>query len=140
MWRVPAAALALLLAGCGGPREYAAPAPAGALRCALEEAEELGYERMSGEPAEAYVRVSQRADPPPGLRLEERPPPAGPEDVRPVAQEAPIYNQLLLREEDGMLRIGVLHTDASGEALDGNAGLGSDAEGHAQMILAACSG
>lgn len=132
MWRATAASLVLLLAACGGPREYSAPAPAGALQCALEEAEELGYERMSGEPDEAYVRVGQRVDPPLAVRPTQPPPPAGPDGARPAAGDAPDSNQLLLREEGGMLRIEVLHAD-------GHAGIGSDADGHAQMILAACT-
>ncbi len=139
MSRAVAAGLALLLAACGTPREYAAPAPAGALDCALREVEELGYERMSGEPGEAYVRVSQRVDPPPGIRLEERPPPPGPDDVRPVVETAAIYNQLMLREDDGMLRIEVLHNAESGPAPEREVEIGADADAHAQIILAACS-
>lgn len=137
MSRAIAVVLACLAAGCARPREYAAPAPEGALQCALREAEELGYVRMSGEPGEDFVRVSQRVDPPPSLDLAERPPLPGLDATRPVAQDEPIHNELLLREADGMLRIEVLHAREGDESPDRD---GSEADGHAQIILTTCSG
>ncbi len=137
MSRAIAVVLAFLAAGCARPREYAAPAPEGALQCALQEAEELGYVRMSGEPGEDFVRGSQRVDPPPSLDLAERPPPPGPEDIRPVPRDEPVHNELLLRAADGMLRIEVLQTREGDEELARD---GSEADGHAQIILTTCSG
>jgi hypothetical protein len=135
MSRTPAVCLILLLGACRGPEEYSAPAPAGALDCALREAREMGYSRMTGEPEEDYVRVSQRTDLPLEIRPEGRDPLPGPEAVRPAHNEEPMFNELMLREDGGRLRIQIVGRLEGGEVIEA----GRDAESHAQRILAACS-
>ena len=45
-WIAPV--VVLVAAGCRGPEQYSAPAPAGAVTCALREAEAMGYRRLEG--------------------------------------------------------------------------------------------
>ena len=135
MSRVAAVGLVLLLAACGRTREYVAPAPAGALDCALREAREMGYSRMEGANAENFVRVSQRVELPQEHRPEGRDPLPGPDAVRPVHRDQPMYNELILREERGQLRIQVVGQVRGTAPVPAD----RDAEGHAQRILAACT-
>lgn len=43
--------------GCGGPRVLSAPAPDGALACALRQTVQLGYDPMSGGVADGFIRL-----------------------------------------------------------------------------------
>ena len=131
MDRIVAVGLALLLAACGRTREFAGPAPAGALDCALREAQGMGYSRKEGANASDYVRVSQQVELPQEMRPEGRDPLPGPDAVRPVTSEREMPNELIVREVRGQLRIQVVGR------LDGDGG--TEAESHAQRILAACT-
>ena len=76
--RRPVPLLALpLMAACTQPPQYVAPAPAGAVECALREAIDLGYRRMEGAADDPVVRVSQRPDDPPGAGGASLDPPPG---------------------------------------------------------------
>ncbi|HET7322399.1 MAG TPA: hypothetical protein VFI96_07905, partial [Longimicrobiaceae bacterium] len=75
MPRLTPLALILLAAGCAGPPEYSAPAPANALDCAVREAEHLGYTRMAGGEKEGFVRVEIRMPPAPAEDARTAPPP-----------------------------------------------------------------
>jgi hypothetical protein len=130
--------VALLVAGaaaCARPIEYSAPAPAGVLACALEQAEQLGYERITGRAERQAIRVSQRIEPPPGT-LADPQDLIGPDEIRPVLRNPPYENQLLLREGGGRLRVQVVSMDVRGEQVEA----GRDAVEHAQMILVRCTG
>ena len=136
MWRTPALLLACAaLAACRGPREYSAPAPAGALDCALREAQDIGYQRMEGGRDRGLIRVSQRVEDPPTIRREQPDPLSGREDVRPIIENRPFENQLLFREDGGRLRIQIVGLTRDGAQIDA----GADADSHAQRILAACT-
>lgn len=136
MWK-PVLMIALVLAtgGCARPRVYSAPAPAGALDCALREALDLGYQRMTGEPQEGYIRVAQRIEPSQLARRREADPLPGSDRVLPDASDAPVENQLAFQERRGQLRIQVVSVTRAGEAVAPQ----HDAEAHAQIILATCS-
>lgn len=129
-----AVVIALALGACGRTGELSVAAPAGSLQCALEEAEQMGYERITGRAERGAARVAQRleeepaevADPQDLLGLDE---------IRPELRNRPIENQLLIREEGGRLRIAVLGVNREGREIRG----GADAEDHARMILVQCS-
>lgn len=125
----------LLLGACRGPREYAAPAPAGALDCALREARDLGYTRMEGAGADDYARVSQRVELPAEIRPERRDPLPGVDAVRPRPTDEPMYSELILREDGGRLRIQVVPLTRGAETVEA----GRTADGDAQRILSACT-
>jgi hypothetical protein len=127
--------LAAGAAGCARPVEYAAPAPAGALTCAVEQAQQLGYERVTGRAERQAIRVSQRIEPPPATAADPQDL-IGPDEIRPVLRNPPHENQLLLRHDRGQLRIEVVSVDERGAEVEA----GRDAVEHAQMILVRCTG
>lgn len=127
----------LILAACGGrTREYAGPAPAGAMECAIREAEKLGYRRMEGSSEDQVVRVSQRLDRTPADELappDRRP---GRDQGEPLAADRPTENQLRLREGRGRLRVQVLSVVESSLRTGVAA---STADDHARIIVARCT-
>lgn len=135
MPRTVAVCLLLLLAACRGPREYAAPAPAGALDCALRQARDMGYNRMEGANAPDYVRVSQRVDLANDALPQTGDPRTGPDVVRPRASDEPRYNELIMREDGGRLRIQIVPPPPGARTEE----VGRTADGDAQRILAACT-
>jgi hypothetical protein len=133
--RTPTPLLVLpLLAACNQPAQYTAPAPAGAVECALREALDLGYRRMEGGADDPVVRVSQRPDDPPGTggASAEPPPVTG---QRPEEEPRPEENQLIFREEGGRLHIQVVSL-AEGSPTQTPM---PAADAHARRILATCS-
>ena len=97
----------LLAAGCRGPEQFSAPAPAGAATCAIREAEQMGYRRLEGGEERGAVRVGRYIAPPPAreptdpaVRLSDR--------QGPRLSDGPFESQLRISERDGSLRIAVL--------------------------------
>ena len=133
--RRPFPLLALpLMAACTQPPQYVAPAPAGAVECALREAIDLGYRRMEGAADDPVVRVSQRPDDPPGAGGASLDPPPG--TGRRLEEEArPEENQLIFREEGGRLHIQVV---SLAEGSPTRTPMPA-ADAHARRILATCS-
>lgn len=127
---------ALLAVGCSKPPQYVAPAPEGAVECALEEALSLGYRRMEGRPDDRVVRVSQRPEERPGVGTPEGAP-ARRIGARPdaVATEREEENQLLFRHERGRLHVQVVSVARESPTTDP----APTADAHARRILAACS-
>ena len=123
-----------LIGACGGPPGYSAPAPAGALDCALREALDLGYRRMEGGAGEGMARVSQRPDPRPGEGAVQPDPSPG-TGQRLEEESRPEENHLLFREEGGRLHVQVLGV-AEGSPVAREA---PAADAHARLILATCS-
>ena len=101
------AAVVVLAAGCRGPEQYSAPAPAGSVACAVREAEQMGYRRLEGREDRGAVRIGRYIAPPPARE------PADPE-VRlsdrqgPRIRQGPFESQLRVSERDGLLRIAIL--------------------------------
>lgn len=104
---------ALTLAACAGPQRFSAPAPDGALDCALREAQHLGYQAVEGSVKDGMVLVG-------------RPITTG--DAR-----IPWDGQLRLRQGDGLLRIEVI----SERSLSGQPSATAADDG--RQILALCS-
>lgn len=133
--RTPAVLLIVpLLAACSRPPSYAAPAPAGAVECALREAIDLGYRRMEGGADEGFARVSQRPDPPPGEGTASVDPPPG-TGRRLEEEDRPAENQLIFREQGGRLHIEVV-SFAEGRVVETPM---PTADAHARRILATCT-
>lgn len=133
--RILLTGLALAVAGCARERGYSAPAPPGALDCAVSRAEELGYQRMAGGAEEGFVRMSQRLEP-----VAPEPPDgpdalSGPDRAGPDRPEAPVENQLVLSHAEGRLSVQVVDVEDGAAEVPGR----SDAITHAQIILTACS-
>ncbi|HET8656656.1 MAG TPA: hypothetical protein VFL93_14135 [Longimicrobiaceae bacterium] len=129
------------LAACARPKEFVAPAPAGAVSCAVREAEHLGYTRIAGEPGDAFVRMGIRIPPPPAQGPAAPPPLDGPSSVAPPPARGkkeipPLQDQLLFREQDGKLHVQVVSVSSSGQSIAPS----QDAVDHAQMVLARCTG
>lgn len=126
--------LLLFATACRGPAQYVAPAPAGAIDCALREAEDLGYRRMEGGGDQSILRVSQRPDPPPGEGGVD-PDPAPGTGQRLEDESRPGENQLVFREEGGRLHIQVVSQAEGGPTTTAM----PTADAHARRILAACT-
>ena len=129
--------LLLVLAplGCRGPRQFSGPAPAGALDCALRQAEEIGYRRLDGRAEAGVVRLGRHIPPPPGRE------PTDPEirlsDVTgPRLAQGEFESQIRVSVRRGQLRVAVL-SEPEPDAATRAAGAG-DATGDAQQILAEC--
>lgn len=129
-----AVAIGLVVGACGRSGELSAPAPAGALQCALDEAEQMGYERITGRAARGAIRLSQRLEEEPAEQADPQDL-LGLDEIRPVLQNRPVENQLLVREADGRLWIDVLGVNSEGREIRG----GADAEDHARMLLVQCT-
>jgi hypothetical protein len=127
------------LAACARPKEFVAPAPAGAVDCAVREAEHLGYTRIAGEPGDPFVRMGILIPPPPAQGPAAPPPMDGPSSVVAPAREKkeipPLQDQLLFREQDGKLHVQVVSVSSSGQSVAPP----RDAIDHAQMVLARCT-
>ena len=131
-WIAPV--VVLVAAGCRGPEQYAAPAPAGAAECAVREAEQMGYRRLEGNEARGAVRLGRYIAPPPGreptdpeVRLSDR--------QGPRLSEGPFESQLRVWERDGMLRIAILSRPRS----EGGAPDPGGPAGDARQLLVRCS-
>lgn len=128
--------IAPLLAACSRPPQYVAPAPEGAVDCALQEAIEMGYRRMEGGGDASLVRVSQRPDPRPGEGTAPADPAPGTGQRLEVTEEdRPEENQLIFRHENGRLHIQVVSL-AEGRPVERPM---PAADSHARRILAACT-
>lgn len=131
-------AAALLLAGActQRPREYAGPAPAGAMECAEREASTLGYSKMEGSREERVLRMSQRMEPSPVERRGPGDALPGPPQVAPTPPDRPTENQLRIREARGRLTVQVVSVVES----DLQPGSGApSADDHARIIVARCT-
>jgi hypothetical protein len=126
--------LALALAGCGGSaRMYSAPAPEGALSCALDQATALGYSPTEGGTAGGFVRVERKLNQTAGS----------------VASEAATrymtlgfkghnrteYDRLTFTQAGANLRISASGVKESGDATSPT----DSGRAHAEEILMACS-
>lgn len=129
IWMVP-----LLAAGCGGLPSYSAPAPAGALRCAVGEAEELGYRRLEGDAEAGAVRMGKAIPPPPGRDPLEPERELG-ETVLTDYEEIPLQSQIRVSHAEGRLRVEVLSEREPDPATRRT----GDASADAQRILASCT-
>lgn len=131
-WSVPV--LLLGLAACRGPQTFSAPAPAGAVECAVREAEENGYRRITGQAETGVVRMGRFIPDRPGRE------PIGP-DVRvgdrtdPRLREGDFEAQLRISHRRGRLRVAVI-PDPDGATRGPGA---DDPVGDAQEILAECT-
>lgn len=136
--RITRLALVALLpaAACARPQQYTAVAPASSLECALREAQQIGYARMAGEPAERAIRVAQRIEPPPAQQRDPRDPMLGEDRVRPTQEDPPTENQLLLRHDGRRLRVQIVSAVERSLRVQPTSG----ADDHAQMIIARCAG
>ena len=131
-WKGPLVVMAL--AGCASPLlQFSAPAAAGALDCAIREAEEMGYRRLEGEMEQGAVRLGRFIPPPPAreptdpaVRLSDR------QGARAV--EGPFETQIRVSERRGQLRVAVLTAPDSDAAQRDPGGPAGDA----RMILAEC--
>lgn len=121
-----------LLAACSRAFDYAGPAPAGALECALARSTLAGYELIEGSPGEGWIRLRQPLPPAPAESL-----PPAPETVmnRPGTLAEPIENSLFVRVEEDRFLITVLGITEGGEEIDA----GQDADAHARTILTMCT-
>lgn len=130
-WIAPIVVLGI--AGCRGPEQYSAPAPAGAVECALREAEQMGYRRLEGGEDRGAVRIGRYIAPPPAreptdpaVRLSDR--------QGPRLSDGPFESQLRVSERDGNLRIAILSEARSQGAAPDPGGPAGDA----RQILARC--
>jgi hypothetical protein len=124
----------LMLAGCAGPSRFSAPAPQGALDCALREAKKLGYQPVEGTVENGMVLVGIRVAPRPVVSVRTRPGTEG-EIATTDFSQIPWDGQLRLREGDGLLRIEVIaERDLNGQP-EGTATTADDG----RQILALCS-
>jgi len=127
--------LLLVLGGCGRTSDFSGPAPAGALRCALEHGLSAGYEVIEGREEDRFLRLAQRLPGPPAEeRVVERTPGLGDVVLRNPA-DIPVENQIEVREAAGRLHITVLGINHAGVRV----GPGSNAEDQARTILALCT-
>ena len=125
---------ALTLAACAGPQRFSAPAPDGALACALREAQHLGYQQVEGKVEDGMVLVGRRIAPRPEIAIRDRPGEEGKVATTDYSQ-IPWDGQLRLRQGDGRLRIEVI----SDRNLNGQPpGTGTTAD-DGRQILALCS-
>ena len=106
---------ALTLAACAGPQRFSAPAPDGALECALREAQHLGYQQVEGKVEDGMVLVGRR--------------------IATDYSQIPWDGQLRLRQGDGRLRIEVISDRNLNGQPPGTATTADDG----RQILALCS-
>lgn len=127
--------LPLMMAACSRPPQYIAPAPEGALECAVSHALDMGYRRMEGEAEAGVVRVSQRVDPLTQLPAVAEPTPATGERLEPEEDQRKDENHLIFRQEGGRLHIQIVSI-----AEDRPTKMPAPAaDEHARRILAACT-
>jgi hypothetical protein len=124
--------LVVAAAGCGRAYDFSGPAPPGALRCSLAHATGAGYELIEGEAGGTELRLVQPIPPPPA---DEFPPLPQAPIARRSDIDRPVENQLIIRVEDGRLRLSVIGVTDAGVRV----GPGSNAEDQARTILAFCS-
>ena len=129
-WMAPMVVLGVV--ACRGPEQYSAPAPVGALACAVREAEQMGYRRLEGGEERGSVRIGRYIAPPPGreptdpaVRLSDR---QGPR----LAE--PFESQLRVSERDGQLRIAILTEQRTPRGTSDPGGPAGDA----RQILVRC--
>jgi hypothetical protein len=125
---------ALTLAACAGPQRFSAPAPDGALECALREAQHLGYQTVEGRVQDGMVLVGRGIAPRPTSTTRNQPGQEG-KVVTTDYSRIPWDGQLRLRQGDGLLRIEVIsERDLSGQP-PGTATTADDG----RQLLALCS-
>jgi hypothetical protein len=122
-WIAPV--LLLAAAGCRGPQQFSAPAPAGSVACAVRRAEQMGYRRIDGRDEDGVVRVGRYI--PPAPTRDPRDP------MNPSRNVTTFESQLRITERNGNLRVAILAASRGGEIDPGGA------EGAARQILAECS-
>jgi hypothetical protein len=131
-WATPL--VVALAVGCGRTQEFSAPAPAGALACAVREAERIGYERLEGTAEAGVVRLGRHVPPPPGT--EPIPPEFQLRDVPGThLVEGRFESQIRVLERRGRLHVQVVaerpRADADPETVD--------AARDARQIVALCA-
>jgi hypothetical protein len=131
-WATPL--VVALAVGCSRPPEFSAPAPAGALACAVQEAERIGYERLEGTAEAGVVRMGRHVPPPPAT--ESIPPEFQLRDVQGTdLLEGRFETQIRMRESRGRLHVQVAaerpRRDADPETVD--------AARDARQIIALCA-
>lgn len=127
--------LAFTLTGCGRPPVVSAPAPEGALACAVAHSEAAGYQVVEGSVERGTVRLIRDIEPAAEVSRGE-PPPA---DIgatllnRPA--DSPSQEQLLLRYSRGQLEATAVAM--SGRSANEDSGVSSREQ--AVMILNVCA-
>lgn len=129
-----ATAVLLPLAACAPQREFSAPAPAGALRCAVEEAEARGYFVQEGGVETGSVRLGQIPPGTPERGPEETAEPELGEVATTDYSEIPIESQLRVWEADGRLHVEILSRRPQTVVAE----IGGDVEDHARNLLLLC--
>jgi hypothetical protein len=124
----------LTLAACAGPQRFSAPAPDGALDCALRQAQQLGYQAVEGSVEDGMVLVGRRVAPRPETAADERPGQEG-KIVTTNYSQIPWDGQLRLRQGGGQLRIEVISDRNLSGQPPGTATTADDG----RQLLALCS-
>ena len=124
----------LTLAACAGPQRFSAPAPAGALDCALRQAQHLGYQTVEGRVEDGMVLVGRRIAPRPELSVGNQPGQEGKIATTDYSR-IPWDGQLRLRQGDGQLRIEVISERNLNGQPSGTATTADDG----RQLLALCS-
>ena len=124
--------LILVIAGCRGPQQVAAPAPAGAVDCVVREAERMGYRRLEGELEAGVVRVGRYIPPPPAR--EPTDPAVRLSDIQGPRLDEPRFDtQLRILQRAGQLRIVILSESRNAPAQGGGA------MGDARQLMTLCT-
>ena len=129
-WMTPIVLLGIV--GCRGPEQYSAPAPAGALACAVRVAGEMGYRRLEGDAERGSVRMGRYIPPTPAR--EPTDPAATLSDRQGVNVDDTFETQLRLTERDGTLRIALLTEQRTPRGTSDPGG----PRGDARQILVRC--
>lgn len=124
----------LVLTACTGPARFSAPAPEGALDCALREAKQRGYQPVEGSVENGMVLVGIRTAPRPDDDIRTRPEVIGDVATTDYAK-VPRDGQLRLRQGHGMLRIEVISERNLSGRPEGTATTADDG----RQLLALCS-
>lgn len=124
----------LLLAACRGPQRFSAPAPDGALECALREAQKRDYQIAEGRVEDGAVLVGIRIAPRPIISIRDQPGVEG-EVVTTDYARIPWDGQLRLRQGRGRLAVEVISERNLKSQPAGTATTADDG----RQILALCS-
>lgn len=137
-WQIAALTV---LAGCAGQQQFSSPAPASSLECAIGEAEEMGYRRLSSS-RRMGVRLGKYVPDDPAREQRDRMSPTGTDrdlgnDVLRGDDGGPLESQFRVWHDRGQLRFEIL-SEREGPSVETQ--VTGDASEDAQKILALCGG